>query len=126
MGEEYGPEMTVVVNGRSDFTLENFRRVAVGGEGVAIGDEARKAMETARIAFVALLESDRTAFMYGVTSRPGIEVQVAVAPEEQPSGFAWADLALVAERHVTCLHSAAVSELPNLLAVPGARAWYAG
>ena len=33
---------------------------------------------------------------------------------------AWADLALVAERHVTGLHTAAVSELPNLLALPDA------
>jgi len=33
---------------------------------------------------------------------------------------AWADLSLVAERHVTCLHTASVSELPKLLALPGA------
>ena len=33
---------------------------------------------------------------------------------------AWADLALIAERHVTCLHTPAVSELPNLLALAGA------
>ncbi len=79
--------MTVVLNTRADLTLENFRLVAVDGEGVAIGDEARRAMDHARAAFVALLGSDRTAFMYGVTSRPGIEVQVAVAPEEQA---AWA------------------------------------
>ena len=32
---------------------------------------------------------------------------------------AWADLALIAERHITSLHTAAVSELPDLLAVPG-------
>ena len=44
-------------------------------------------MESARSAFVALLEQDRTAFMYGVTARPGIEVKVEVAPEDQA---AWA------------------------------------
>ena len=34
-----------------------------------------------------LLEQDRTAFMYGVTRRPGIEVTVPVSPEDQA---AWA------------------------------------
>ncbi|HXY44224.1 MAG TPA: aromatic amino acid lyase [Acidimicrobiales bacterium] len=79
--------MTVVVNGRADFTLENFRRVTVGREGVALGDGARRSMDEARSAFVALLEQDRNAFMYGVTARPGIEVKVSVAPEDQA---AWA------------------------------------
>lgn len=79
--------MTVVLESRADLTLENFRRVAVEGEGVLIGDRARQAMEAARAAFVALLQSDRTAFMYGVTSRPGIEVQVSIPPERQA---AWA------------------------------------
>jgi histidine ammonia-lyase len=79
--------MTVVINKRSDLTLESFRRVTVDGESVAIGDVARGAMEQARAAFVALLEQDRNAFMYGVTSRPGVEVTVEVAPEAQA---AWA------------------------------------
>ena len=34
--------MTVVVNGRDDFTLENYRRVSEGGEPVA-GDDAAEA-----------------------------------------------------------------------------------
>ncbi len=79
--------MTVVVNRRADFTLENFRRVTVEHEGVVIGEVARRVMDEARSAFVALLEQDRTAFMYGVTSRPGIEVKVQVVPEDQA---AWA------------------------------------
>jgi histidine ammonia-lyase len=79
--------MTVVVNSRPDFTLENYRRVAADGEGVVIGDIARAVMADHRAAFVELLASDRTAFMYGVTSRPGLEVKVAVPPEEQA---AWA------------------------------------
>ena len=33
--------MTVVIERRADLTLENFRRVAVDGEGVVIGDAAR-------------------------------------------------------------------------------------
>ena len=79
--------MTVILNRRADFTLENFRRVTVDRERVEIGDAARRGMEDARSAFVALLEQDRTAFMYGVTSRPGIEVKVQVEPEDQA---AWA------------------------------------
>jgi len=79
--------MTVVVNRRADLTLENFRRVAVERERVVIGDVARGAMDDARSAFVALLEQDRTAFMYGVTNRPGSEVKVQVPPEDQA---AWA------------------------------------
>jgi histidine ammonia-lyase len=75
--------MTVVVNRRADFTLDNFRRVAFGREGVEIGPLARDAMAAARRGFLALLDSDRTAFIYGITSRPGVEVATAVAPEQQ-------------------------------------------
>src|SRR5215469_18882858 len=75
--------MTVVANRRADFTLDHFRRVAFAGEGVEIGAAARAAMAAARRGFVALLESDRTAFIYGVTRRPGIEVSVKIPPELQ-------------------------------------------
>jgi histidine ammonia-lyase len=75
--------MTVIVDTREDFTLENYRRVALGGESVRIGPRARERMESARASFVALLDSDRTAFIYGTTSRPGIEVGRALAPDEQ-------------------------------------------
>jgi histidine ammonia-lyase len=75
--------MTVLVDSRRDFTLENFRRVALGGEGVRIGAEARRSMAAARESFMALLESDRTAFIYGTTTRAGIEVGRPLAPSEQ-------------------------------------------
>jgi histidine ammonia-lyase len=75
--------MTVLVDTRRDFTLENFRRVALGGEGVRIGAEARRAMAAARESFMALLDSDRTAFIYGTTTRAGIEVGRPLAPNEQ-------------------------------------------
>ena len=75
--------MTVVVNRRADFTLDNFRRVAFGREGVEIGPLARDAMAAARRGFLALLDSDRTAFIYGITTRPGVEVATAVPPEQQ-------------------------------------------
>jgi histidine ammonia-lyase len=75
--------MTVVVNRRADFTLDNFRRVAFAREEVEIGPVARVAMAAARRGFLALLDSDRTAFIYGTTTRPGIEVATAVPPEQQ-------------------------------------------
>jgi histidine ammonia-lyase len=75
--------VTVVVNRRPDFTLDSFRRVAFGREDVEIGPLARDAMAAARRGFLALLDSDRTAFIYGVTTRPGVEVATAVPPDQQ-------------------------------------------
>jgi len=75
--------MTVLVNRRSDFTLDNFRRVAFGGEDIEIGPVARSAMAAARQGFLDLLDSDRSAFIYGTTTRPGIEVATAIPPEQQ-------------------------------------------
>src|SRR5262249_61938104 len=75
--------MTVIVNRRSDFSLDNFRRVAFGQEGVEIGPAARAAMAAARRGVLALLDSDRSAFIYGTTTRPGIEVSTPGPPEPQ-------------------------------------------
>ncbi|HTQ16066.1 aromatic amino acid lyase, partial [Mycobacterium sp.] len=75
--------MTVVINGRDDFTLENYRRVSEGGESVAIGPGAREAMATTRADFIRLLESDRTQFIYGVTSSMGPYAKVTIPPEQQ-------------------------------------------
>jgi len=75
--------MTVVVNSRDDFTLENYRRVSWGGEPVAIGAQARRVMAKQRADFMRLLESDRTQFIYGVTSSFGPRARVTIPPEEQ-------------------------------------------
>ncbi len=75
--------MTVVVDTRDDFTIEKFRRVAVDGESVEIGPTARRVMDEARAAFVSLLDADRTAFFYGITTRAGLEVTVTIPPEDQ-------------------------------------------
>jgi histidine ammonia-lyase len=75
--------MTVVINGRDDFTLENYRRVSEGGESVAIGPRGREVMAAARANFIRLLESDRTQFIYGVTSSMGPRAKVAISPEQQ-------------------------------------------
>lgn len=75
--------MTVVVNNRRDFTLGNYRRVAVGGEGVRIGEQANRAMAAARSSFERLLEADRTAIIYGITSGLGHRARFPVPPENQ-------------------------------------------
>ncbi|MEQ8369286.1 MAG: aromatic amino acid lyase [Alphaproteobacteria bacterium] len=75
--------MTVTLNSRKDFTLANFRRVAAGGEAVKIGPAARRAMASARKSFIALLDSDRTQFIYGTTSGAGPQAKVAIPPAEQ-------------------------------------------
>ena len=73
----------MVINGRDDFTLENYRRVSEVGEPVAIGPGAREAMAAARADFIRLLESDRTQFIYGVTSSLGPRAKVTIPPEQQ-------------------------------------------
>ena len=75
--------MTVVVNSRDDFTLENYRRVAIGGESVAIGPKARRAIAEGRANFLRLLESDRTQFIYGVTSNFGPRAKITIPPGQQ-------------------------------------------
>src|SRR6266513_452205 len=75
--------MTVAVNSRDDFTLENSRRVAMGGESVTIGPEARTTMAEGRANFLRLLESDLTQFIYGVTSSFCSRAKLTIPPEEQ-------------------------------------------
>ena len=75
--------MTVAVNSRDDFTLENYRRVAMGGESVTIGPEARRTMAEGRANFLRLLESDRTQFIYGVTSSFGPRAKLTIPPDQQ-------------------------------------------
>ena len=70
-----GGEMTVVVGVPEDFTLEAFRRVTVDGEGVVIGAAAVRVMGEARAGFERLLLADPGGFIYGVTTRPGVESQ---------------------------------------------------
>src|SRR5258708_15197378 len=75
--------MTVTVESREDFTLEAFRRVGMEGEDVVIGPEALRVMGEARAGFEDLLRANRTGFIYGVTTRPGVEVGTTIPPEEQ-------------------------------------------
>jgi len=75
--------MTVVLDSRRDFTLENFRRVAVDGESVRFSAKAKKAMNDAHKSFLALLEQDRTQFIYGTTSGGGPQAKIPIPPAEQ-------------------------------------------
>jgi len=75
--------MTVTLNDREDFTLGAYRRVALLREGIEIGEAARTRMTAARSAFLALLESDRGAFIYGTTTGGGALAKVRIAAEAQ-------------------------------------------
>jgi histidine ammonia-lyase len=75
--------MAVVVGAQEDFTLEAFRRVTVDGEGVVISTAALRVMGEARGRFERLLLADPGGFIYGVTTRPGVEVGTAIPPEER-------------------------------------------
>jgi histidine ammonia-lyase len=75
--------MTVIVTTRADFTLEAFRRVTVDREGVVIGPAALRVIAAARAGFERLLRSDPGRFIYGVTTRPGVEVGLPIPPGEQ-------------------------------------------
>ena len=74
--------MTVVVESREDFTLAAFRRVTVGGEDVVVGPAALGIMGAARAGFEELLHSGPEGFIYGVTTRPGVEVGTTIPPGE--------------------------------------------
>src|SRR5215472_3987887 len=67
--------MTVLLNGRSDISLDALRRVAWEGEGVELGQEAIAQMDRAHEAFdgyvKASLAEDPEALIYGVTTGPG-------------------------------------------------------
>jgi histidine ammonia-lyase len=75
--------MSVVLDSRADFTLANYRRVAVDGESIELGPRARKAMDDAHASFLAMLDQDRTQFVYGTTSMAGQDAKRAIPPEEQ-------------------------------------------
>lgn len=76
--------MTVLLESRDDFTLANYWRVAMKGEGVEIGPGAVRAMHAARASFMALLESNRAAFIYGTTTGGGEGARSMLPPEDQP------------------------------------------
>ena len=75
--------MSVTLDSRRDFTLHNLERVALGGESVRIGPNARQRMRDTRASFMDFLDEDRTRFVYGTTSGGGHHASKPIAPEEQ-------------------------------------------
>ncbi|MGI8421224.1 MAG: aromatic amino acid lyase, partial [Gaiellaceae bacterium] len=63
--------MTVLLAGRADVTLDAFERVAWGGEDVELAPAALERMAACRQEFLALLESEPTLSVYGVTTGTG-------------------------------------------------------
>ncbi|MEQ8369358.1 MAG: aromatic amino acid lyase [Alphaproteobacteria bacterium] len=80
--------MTITLDSRKDFTLANYARVAAG-EGVAFSDGARQRMSDERARFIALLDSDRSQFIYGTTSGGGPDAKNAIPADEQRKRSAW-------------------------------------
>lgn len=75
--------MTITLNDRNDMTLEAYHRTAWLGEGVGYGDKARQAMAKARKAFIELIDSDDSVFIYGVTSGYGHMASKRLNKEER-------------------------------------------
>lgn len=93
--------MTVVIDRRSDLTLDTARRVAWQGEGVSLGENARKALVAGRDRLTAILQHDPEVVIYGVTTGAGQMAKRKLKPEERkgwakmsPVGAAasWGDL----------------------------------
>ena len=62
--------MTLTLNSRKDFTLEHYRRIVWGGEGVTLGETARRNIAEAREAFERLIERPDIS-IYGVNTGYG-------------------------------------------------------
>ena len=93
--------MTVVIDRRSDLTLDAAHRVAWQGEGVSLGENARKALVAGRDRLTAILQHDPEVVIYGVTTGAGQMAKRKLKPEERkgwakmsPVGAAasWGDL----------------------------------
>jgi histidine ammonia-lyase len=74
---------TVTLERRTDINLESYRSVAREGAGIAIAESAAERMRSAREAFLALVESDPSAFIYGVTTSAGDGASTLIDPEQR-------------------------------------------
>jgi histidine ammonia-lyase len=74
--------MTVVVSDRSDFTLDNTRRVAFRRENARFSRAALARMARAHALFQVYVENNRDTFIYGVTTLGGAEAKNQRTPEE--------------------------------------------
>lgn len=74
--------MTLTLNSRADFTLNNARRAAWGGEAVVLGEASQAAMAAARARFLRLID-DPEITIYGVTSGYGQHARVRLKPDQR-------------------------------------------
>ena len=73
----------VTLERRTDIDLESYRRVAREGAGIVIGEAAAERMRSARESFLALVESDPDAFIYGVTTSAGDGASTLLDPDQR-------------------------------------------
>ena len=73
--------MTLILDNRHDFSLENFARVAWMGDTVALSDSAQQAMQHSRQNFMQLLDTRPDLHIYGVTSGYGQNASVRLDGE---------------------------------------------
>jgi histidine ammonia-lyase len=74
--------MTVTLQRRADLTLEAAKRVAWGGEGVVLGEAARRRIASARRDFIALIEREDIT-IYGVNTGYGHHAKKRLTPDER-------------------------------------------
>jgi histidine ammonia-lyase len=74
---------TVTLERRTDIDLESFRGVTREGAGIVIGEAAAERMQAAREAFLALVERDPAAFIYGVTTSAGDGASTLLDPDQR-------------------------------------------
>jgi len=84
--------MTVVIDTRSDLTLEVARRVAWQQEDVRLSDSAMVAMAAGRDRLLRILEHDPEITIYGVTTGAGQMAKIRLKPEERKG---WAKMSPV-------------------------------
>ena len=74
--------MTVTLDRRADLTLEAAKRVAWGGETVALGEAARRKIAAARQDFLALIDREDIT-IYGVNTGYGHQAKRRLSPAER-------------------------------------------
>src|SRR5215470_864327 len=75
--------MTLQLNSRADFTIENYAQAAWEGTPVAFSAAALQRIAACRASFMELIDSDPEVTIYGVTSGYGQFARVQLKPEER-------------------------------------------
>ncbi|HUL06392.1 MAG TPA: aromatic amino acid lyase [Candidatus Acidoferrum sp.] len=75
--------MTLQLNSRTDFTIENYAQAAWEGAPVAFSAAALQRMADCRASFMHLIDNDPDVTIYGVTSGYGQFARVRLKPDER-------------------------------------------